>query len=73
MKTPPYTTKSGIQIGCMYEPPRKWEASADMENLQIALISPSYRPSLENIRETALWVFNAVLVTLLVLGAHYVG
>jgi hypothetical protein len=73
MKATPYTTKSGIQIGCMYEPPRKWEESVDMENLQSALINPSYRPSLENIRETALWVFNAILLVLLVLGVHYVG
>jgi hypothetical protein len=73
MKATPYTTKSGIQIGCMYEPPCKWDASADMENLQAALISPGYRPSLENIRETALWIFNVVLIVLLVLGVHYVG
>lgn len=38
MKPTPYKTKSGLQIGLMYEPPRVYESSDDMERLQSALI-----------------------------------
>lgn len=39
MKTTPYTTKSGLRIGCNYEPPRKlWEPSRTELMLQSALL-----------------------------------
>lgn len=39
MRVPPYTTKTGVQIGVFYEPPRQHTVlSADMERLQIALL-----------------------------------
>ena len=38
MKRTPYKTRSGVQIGLLYEPPRVYEQSADMERLQSALI-----------------------------------
>lgn len=38
MKRTPYTTRSGLQIGICYEPPRRYETSADMDRLQSALI-----------------------------------
>lgn len=34
----PYTTKTGIQIGCMYQPKRNVSMSRDMELLQAALL-----------------------------------
>ena len=34
----PYTTKSGLQIGCMYSPPQQNYMSHDAELLQMALL-----------------------------------
>jgi hypothetical protein len=34
----PYTTKTGLQIGCMYEPPKNLSMSRDMELLQSSLL-----------------------------------
>jgi hypothetical protein len=34
----PYTTKSGLQIGCNYTPPLRNYMSADAELLQMALL-----------------------------------
>lgn len=39
MRVPPYTTKTGLQIGVFYEPQRQHTVlSADMERLQTALL-----------------------------------
>jgi hypothetical protein len=35
----PYTTKSGLQIGCNYTPPLRNYMSADAELLQMALLN----------------------------------
>jgi hypothetical protein len=35
----PYTTKSGLQIGCMYSPPQQNHMSDDAELLQMALLN----------------------------------
>lgn len=71
MKVTPYTTKTGIQIGCMYQPKQKWEPSADMENLQIALLNPGYRPTAEIVIDTILWLASVVLIAMLIVGVHY--
>ena len=43
----PYTTSTGLQIGCMYQPKPKVLVGRDMELLQTALlIRGSRRPSL---------------------------
>jgi len=34
----PYTTKSGLQIGCKYTPPPRYISSHDAELLQAALL-----------------------------------
>jgi hypothetical protein len=34
----PYTTKTGVQIGLLYEPPKRNYMSADQEKLQEALL-----------------------------------
>ena len=34
----PYTTKSGLRIGCMYTPPPENHMSADAERIQMALL-----------------------------------
>lgn len=34
----PYTTKTGLQIGCMYQPPKHYPMSRDMERLQSSLL-----------------------------------
>lgn len=63
----PYTTKSGLQIGCNYTPPQRNYMSADAELLQMALlgIEPEFSQ-----RRIAGWVayivFLAVLVSTLV-------
>lgn len=42
--TVPYTTKSGLRIGCNYTPPTRYNISQDAELLQSALlgIEPKY-------------------------------
>ena len=42
--TVPYTTKSGLRIGCNYTPPTRYNTSHDAELLQCALlgIEPKY-------------------------------
>ena len=42
--TVPYTTKSGLRIGCSYTPPTRYYVSQDAELLQSALlgIEPKY-------------------------------
>jgi hypothetical protein len=65
MKTP-YTTRTGIQIGCMYEPPRQ-QMTADEERMQAALLG---------LRDDPLWLWatvSAVLVTALILMASCRG
>ncbi len=63
----PYTTKSGLQIGCNYTPPQRNHMSADAERIQMALlgIEPEFSQ-----RRVAGWVayiiFLAVLVSTLV-------
>jgi hypothetical protein len=38
-KIVPYTTKTGIQIGCMYQPKPDVTMSRDMERLQASLLN----------------------------------
>jgi len=38
MKQTPFKTRAGVQIGLMYEPPKRYESSGDMDRLQTALI-----------------------------------
>lgn len=38
-KVVPYTTKTGIQIGCMYQPKPNVTMSRDMELLQASLLN----------------------------------
>lgn len=71
MKPTPYTTKTGIQIGCMYQPSQKCEPSVDMENLQTALLDPDYRPMATIVIDAILWAASAVLVVMLIIGVHY--
>jgi hypothetical protein len=40
-KAIPYTTKTGVQIGCMYQPKPNYAVSRDMERLQASLLSGS--------------------------------
>jgi len=71
MRVPPYTTKTGIQIGCNYEPRRTWEPSADMEQLQIALIDPANRSAALVFWDAVLWALSIVLIAMLIVGVHY--
>jgi len=63
----PYTTKSGLRIGCMYSPKPHNHMSADAERIQMALlgIEPEFSE-----RRVLGWVayiiFLAVLVSTLV-------
>lgn len=40
-KIVPYTTKAGVQIGCMYRPKPNYGISKDMEQLQASFLSKS--------------------------------
>lgn len=45
-RSTPYTTRSGLQIGCRYEAPRRIETlSRDASRLQSALLSPASAPA----------------------------
>jgi hypothetical protein len=66
----PYTTKSGLRIGCMYTPPQRNYMSADAERIQMALlgIEPEYSE-----RRVLSWVayvlgLVALYVALIALG-----
>jgi hypothetical protein len=66
----PYTTKSGLRIGCMYSPPPQNHMSADAERIQMALlgIEPEYSER-RVVGFVAYIIFLAVLVsTLFALG-----
>jgi hypothetical protein len=58
-KPTPYTTKSGLQIGCNYTPPSRDYMSADAEFLQAALlgIEPQFSQ-----RRVAGWVVYAICI-----------
>lgn len=51
-KVIPYTTKTGIQIGCMYQPRPNVSMSRDMERLQASLLN---RPLSLVSRITSFW------------------
>ena len=59
----PYTTKSGLRIGCMYSPPPRNYMSADAERIQMALlgIEPEYSQ-----RRIAGWVAYMIFVIALI-------
>jgi hypothetical protein len=71
MKATPYTTKTGIQIGCRYEPRQQYEPSGDMELLQVALIDPGYRPLATVLVDAFLWSLSAAVLVLLIVVVHY--
>jgi hypothetical protein len=58
----PYTTKTGLQIGCNYTPPQRNYMSADAELLQSALlgIEPEFSQ-----RRIAGWVAYALFLVAL--------
>lgn len=53
-KVIPYTTKTGIQIGCMYQPRPNVSMSRDMERLQASLLN---RPLSLMSRITSFWKY----------------
>ena len=55
----PYTTKSGLQIGCYYSPPQQNHMSADAELLQMALLN--IEPEFSQ-RRIAGWVAYALFL-----------
>ena len=62
----PYTTKSGLRIGCMYSPPPQNHMSADAERIQMALLG--IEPEFSERRVfgfVAYIIFLMVLVTIL--------
>lgn len=71
-KTPPYMTKTGIQIGLLYQEPFETRASKDADALQQALLEKRlYKPK-EHI--TVDWVIVAISVVgllIIVFGGLY--
>lgn len=55
MRTP-YTTKSGIQIGCMYEPPRQ-QMTPEEERIQGVLLG---------IKEDPVWLWASISAVLVI-------
>ena len=55
----PYTTKSGLQIGCNYTPPQRNYMSHDAELLQMALLN--IEPEFSQ-RRIATWVAYALFL-----------
>jgi len=55
----PYTTKSGLQIGCNYTPPQRNHMSHDAELLQMALLN--IEPEFSQ-RRIATWVAYALFL-----------
>ena len=55
----PYTTKSGLQIGCNYTPPQRNDMSHDAELLQMALLN--IEPEFSQ-RRIATWVAYALFL-----------
>ena len=55
----PFTTKSGLRIGCMYNPPKRNHMSADAERIQMALlgIEPEFSQ-----RRIAGWIAYALFL-----------
>ena len=58
----PFTTKSGLRIGCMYSPPPQNHMSADAELLQMALLN--IEPEFSQ-RRIAGWVAYALFLVAL--------
>ena len=71
-KVPPYMTKTGIQIGLLYQEPFEIRASKDADALQQALLEKRlYKPK-EHI--TVDWVIVAICIValaLIVIGGLY--
>lgn len=71
-KTPPYMTKTGVQIGLLYQEPFETRASKDADALQQALLEKRlYKPK-EHI--TIDWIIVAISVVglvLIVIGGLY--
>lgn len=71
-KTPPYMTKTGIQIGLLYQEPFETRASKDADALQQALLEKRlYKPKE---RITVDWVIVAISIVglaLIVIGGLY--
>jgi hypothetical protein len=68
MKILPYTTKSGLQIGCRYEPPTVNHVSADGEFWQRVFLG--IRPSPSPVQIMCFSAYCALLIVIfVVLGA----
>lgn len=50
MKRTPYTTKSGVQIGLLYQPPVRMTTGVDMERLQAALLATRNTPARSSLK-----------------------
>lgn len=72
MKQTPFTTRSGVQIGLLYEAPRVYEASNDMERLQTALINPGH-PLKRLAREWSAYIAYVAIVIVALAVASCAG
>jgi hypothetical protein len=66
-KTLPYTTKSGLQIGCNYTPPQRYYASHDAELLQAALLGIEPQFSQRRIAGWAVYILFLVAIFVLLI------
>lgn len=62
----PYRTRTGLEIGRLYTPPRRWEFTHDEELLQAALLQPPQ--GLRRLRRLGSSILTAV-IALVVLAA----
>jgi len=69
--TVPYTTKSGLQIGCNYTPPARYYTSTDAELLQSALLGAEAKFSQRKVLGWTVYILS--LVAIFALLVAYVG
>lgn len=70
MKQPPYTTRTGVQIGVLYQPPKKRDNSPEMDSIQDALIGRGRRIHMSSFtKEVRGYMYVAIaILSLLLLG-----
>ena len=67
----PYTTKSGLQIGCNYTPPARYYTSTDAELLQSALLGAEAKFSQRKVLGWTVYILSLVAIFALLIA--YVG
>ena len=70
MKQPPYTTRTGVQIGVLYQAPKKYDHTPEMNSIQDALIGRGKRLRMSSFtKDVHGYMYLAIaILSLLLLG-----